>query len=76
MKYRYYISDFKDHCDAGPWRSYDLQAEGDTLEELLDNAWIFEVSQDGESLRDYKADCRESLLIIHRCFEKESKNEI
>lgn len=40
--------DFDDY-----YASYDLVAEGNTLEELIADAHIFEVGQDGDSLRDY-----------------------
>lgn len=39
--------------DAGPWRSYTLSAEGESLEELLDSAHIFEIDQDGGNLGDF-----------------------
>jgi hypothetical protein len=41
--------DYDDH-----YASYDLVAEGNTLDELIADAHIFEVGQDGDSLRDYK----------------------
>jgi len=39
--------------DAGPWRSYTLVSSGDTLEELLNEASISEVDQDGGDLDCY-----------------------
>lgn len=39
--------------DAGPWRSYALEAYGDTEEEVLDNAYIYEIDQDGGELNCY-----------------------
>lgn len=42
-----------DFQDSGPWRSYTLVGQGDTLEEFLDDAAIFEIDQDGGSLNDY-----------------------
>lgn len=35
------------HSDDGPFRSYQLQSEGETLIELLENALIWEIDQDG-----------------------------
>ena len=42
-----------DYRDSGQWRSYEVQSEGDTLEELLDNCHVFEIDQDGGELDDY-----------------------
>lgn len=53
-KYNLEISDYKEFADAGAWRSYDLQASGDTLEELFDDSHVFEVDQDGGDITDYK----------------------
>lgn len=39
--------------DAGPWRSYHLEAAGNTYEELLTDAYIAEVDQDGGELNFY-----------------------
>ncbi len=39
--------------DEGPWRSYQLTASGDTLEELLEDANIAEIDQDGGDLDFY-----------------------
>ena len=39
--------------DAGPWVSYSLTAAGDNFEELCEDATVFEISQEGESVRDY-----------------------
>lgn len=33
--------------DSGPWRSYELHAEGDTLDELIESAQVSEIDQDG-----------------------------
>lgn len=41
--------DFNDY-----YASYDLVAEGNTLDELIEDAHIFEVDQDGGSGKDYK----------------------
>lgn len=42
-----------DYRDIGPWRSYQLQTQGDTLQELIENAVISEVDQDGGDLDYY-----------------------
>jgi hypothetical protein len=42
-----------DYCDEGPWRSYQLETYGNSLDECLKNAGIEEVDQDGGSLRFY-----------------------
>ncbi len=50
------IQDFNlgvDWQDAGPWRSFHLDTHGETKEELLANATISEVDQDGGELHCY-----------------------
>lgn len=49
---KYYIeeSDIYDYSDEMPFRSYDLVAEGNTLEECFDNATVCAVDQDGGEL--------------------------
>ena len=42
-----------DFADSGPWRSYALEASGNTLDELMNDAQIFETDQDGGSLNHY-----------------------
>lgn len=42
--------------DSGPWRSYQLTASGNTFEELLEDATISEVDQDGGELNCYGLD--------------------
>lgn len=39
--------------DEGPWRGYTLAAQGETLYELMENATISEIDQDGGELRCY-----------------------
>lgn len=39
--------------DEGPWRSYQLTTHGSDLFDLLDNATIEEVDQDGGELNSY-----------------------
>lgn len=56
--YKYRISgelgiDFQ---DEGRWRSYELDAYGDTFEDLLDSAHISEVDQDGGVIDCYGID--------------------
>ena len=42
--------------DEGVWRSYHLYSEGETLLELIDNAYIAEIDQDGGELTNYSID--------------------
>lgn len=42
-----------EYADSGAWRSYTLDAAGDTLEELLKDATISEIDQDGGTLNCY-----------------------
>lgn len=54
--YRYVIDDDDigiDYRDCGPWRSYRMDSYGDTREELIANATIAEVDQDGGELDCY-----------------------
>ncbi len=41
------------YADCGPWRSYDIDGAGDTIEEFFENAVISEVDQDGGELDCY-----------------------
>lgn len=63
-------ADFKDHQDEPPWRSYDLETEGDTLEELLDNAVYWQTDQDGGSLGEVPADDDEAQEYIIKWFHE------
>jgi Fe-S-cluster containining protein len=42
-----------DYADCGPWRSYHVYAEGETVEQLMNDATISEVGQDGGDLDSY-----------------------
>lgn len=42
-----------DYQDAGPWRSYGLESHGETIEELFENAYVYEIDQDGGELNHY-----------------------
>jgi hypothetical protein len=42
-----------DWADEGKWRSFHLYAHGDTLQELIDNAVISEIDQDGGEITSY-----------------------
>lgn len=44
------------YADEGPWRSYSLDSYGLTFADLLNNATIEEIDQDGGSLRWYGLD--------------------
>lgn len=55
MKYQYNIDT---DCgvayeDCGPWRSYQLYSWGNTEAELIENAQISEIDQDGGDLDTY-----------------------
>lgn len=53
-KYTLEIDDLGvEYADSGAWRSYSMEATGTSADELLDNAHIFEIDQDGGNLRDY-----------------------
>lgn len=41
------------HSDEGPWKSYELYAEGNNLDQLMETAIISEIDQDGDDLRHY-----------------------
>lgn len=61
-----------DHADEGEWRSYHLSAQGNTLAELLADAHITEVDQDGGELNTYHlVDARDdvSLAAFHEIEE-------
>lgn len=45
-----------DFADEGRWRSYALAARGNTLEELMKDATISEIDQDGGEIRCYGLD--------------------
>ncbi len=62
-------ADFKDHEDEGRWRSYDLEAEGDTLEQLLAGAIYWQTDQDGGSLGEVEADDDKAVEYITAEFE-------
>jgi hypothetical protein len=59
-----FIEDCKEHEDSGAWRSYDLETEGETLDECLDNAVYWQVNQDGESLGGIPADDDLAIRLI------------
>ncbi len=42
-----------EYQDCGPWRSYQLTADGSTFDELMGAAYIEEVDQDGGTLDHY-----------------------
>lgn len=47
-----------DYADNGRWRSYQLYANGDSLAELIKEATISEIDQDGGEIRSYSLhDC-------------------
>jgi hypothetical protein len=53
---KYYIDESDlgvDYQDEGQWRSYGLEASGETLEELLNDAYVYETDQDGGEITSY-----------------------
>ena len=55
--------------DYGPFRSYRLVTEGGSLEELIENARIYEIDQyggdhDGEGVEDYGEELNEVCVIM------------
>ena len=43
-----------DFADAGPWRSYHLDTSGDSFNEMIQNATVSEIDQDGGELDCYE----------------------
>jgi len=39
--------------ESGPYRSYEVTTRGNSMHELLENAWVFEIDQDGGERLDY-----------------------
>ena len=66
-----------EYLDEAPWRSFSLQTDGDTLEELIANASISETDQDGGEIRTYSLESApndvesEAMLVITRRFVRE-----
>jgi len=52
-----------DYQDSGRWRSYHLSTDGDNLQELTENADIFEIDQDGGEITNYEL-CNASNEVI------------
>lgn len=63
-KLHVFETDVKDHEDCGRWRSYDLEAEGATLDELLESAVYWQTDQDGGSMGSIGADDDLAVQII------------
>jgi len=45
-----------DFADAGQWRSYQIETSGDSFNELVQNATVSEVDQDGGTIDAYGID--------------------
>lgn len=45
-----------EYRDIGPWRSYSMETNGETITELAENACISETDQDGGEIRTYALD--------------------
>lgn len=52
-----------EYCDEGQFRNFQLITEGDNVDQLLDNAQISEVDQDGGELDTYPLDDARSDVI-------------
>lgn len=61
--------------DAGPWRNYEIQAHGSTYAELIEDATISEIDQDGGELNCYGInDASTSVaLAAQKVIERECK---
>lgn len=63
-----------DYEDSGPWRSYNLAGQGETLKEFLEDATISEVNQNGGELACYGIEDaprsveREAIKVIMNLF--------
>ncbi len=70
------IHDVKSNED-GPFRSYDLFAEGETLDELLDSATYCMIDQDGEERGMISADDKVAIdAITQKWIEHEVTTKI
>lgn len=49
--------------DCGVWRSYSLVADGNSYEEMLEDAHIFETDQDGGELNNYPLHHAENKMV-------------
>lgn len=71
-----------DYQDAGPWRSYEMTATGDTFEEMCEDATITEVDQDGGEIASYSISDASTKVVkrgeamIMNCIEKWQRNQI
>jgi len=50
--------------DEGPWRSYGVESSGSTIEELFENATVYETDQDGGELASYSLEEAEYEVCI------------
>lgn len=57
-----------EYHDSGLWRSYGFETHGETMEELWDNATVFETDQDGGELDCYGAG--EAATDVYEAVEK------
>lgn len=61
----------------GPWKNYALYSQGRTLDELIEEAAITEVDQDGGELRTYGIDdcCGEVEVSVLKILEEELREK-
>lgn len=78
MKYYIELYNVKDgeYGDYYRWCSFDLITEGNTLEELLDNAIYFLIAQDGEDVGERVADDKLAYDLITKEYERLVRREI
>lgn len=65
-----FFNDCKVHDGSGVFRSYDLETDGATLDECLENAVYWQVDQDGGSLGMIEADDDRAIDLITREWNK------
>lgn len=71
--------EYSDSGDYGQWQGYSIYAEGNTKEELFENATIYITDQDGGEVRNYSLfdapheAIREALTIIAKHYKERKK---
>lgn len=67
-----FIPNFKQHEDQGRWRTYDLEAHGDTLDELIDSAVYWQTDEDGGEMGEVPADDVKAQSFIIDWYERQA----
>ncbi len=62
-------------CDEGPWRGLHLTASGNTREELIEDAYIWKIDQDGGECGGYPLGeaCKETYDAAMKVIEAQNK---